>query len=74
MEGFSPARPGKNPLQSAATSELCFIHEFGAECYEFLRSGCLYERTQLLPTANRAGLITILGNLVLNVRLRQGLQ
>jgi hypothetical protein len=30
-------RPQENPLQSVRTIELSFIHEFGANCYEFLR-------------------------------------
>jgi hypothetical protein len=38
MEGFSQIRPKQNPLQSAPTTELCFIHEFAANCYEFLRN------------------------------------
>jgi hypothetical protein len=36
MEGFSPIWLGQNPLRSARTIELCFIHEFEANCYEFL--------------------------------------
>src|SRR6202158_1304234 len=36
MEGFSQIRPKQNPLQSAPTTELCFIHEFAENCYEFL--------------------------------------
>ena len=38
MEGFSQIRPKQNPLQSAPTMELCFIHEFATNCYEFLRN------------------------------------
>lgn len=37
MEDFSSVWPGQNRLQSAPTIELCFIHEFAANCYEFLR-------------------------------------
>jgi hypothetical protein len=36
MEGFSSVQAGQNPLQSAPTIELCFIHEFARNCYEFL--------------------------------------
>jgi len=36
MEDFSSVWPGQNPLQSAPTIELCFIHEIAANCYEFL--------------------------------------
>jgi len=40
-EGFSQIWLDQNPLQSAQTIELCFIHEFGANCYEFLRYAAL---------------------------------
>jgi hypothetical protein len=38
MEDFSSVWPWQNRLQSAPTIELCFIHEFAANCYEFLRN------------------------------------
>jgi hypothetical protein len=40
MEDFSSVWPRQNRLQSAPTIELCFIHEFAANCYEFLAESC----------------------------------
>jgi protein-arginine kinase activator protein McsA len=37
MEGVSPILAHPESLTVATEVELCFIHEFAAECYEFLR-------------------------------------
>jgi hypothetical protein len=41
-------RPQQNPLRSARTMELCFIHEFAANCYEFLRNGAFDKPIKVL--------------------------